>query len=621
MAQHNKMFAMSLDMVFKNYKKGSHTDSPHLFILTPKSKSYCQLSSVKTISLAIFFLTTSMQPALAEEKQLQALPLLDDAINNSIINREVLAPVLIKEIENSEQKALEFIPINGENLDTAKNVQDKLINISHGYSNKKLLFQPISQEEINLINSTIISTTKTATTAIQKPLQFIPLSHTDSKPENSDKQPLKAVSGNLTVGRPEDIFQDVKENNKKFKELSKDKNNNKITEISWADEDAITDLVDIGPGSDEGYPFQNLLSNVDGVILSIKSVTSYNDNFFTTKDNHTAYMYEVLTPAISLQGDNETLKFSCGFSSTIGLFNEDTADNYADHNLNARVSTRLYEQVAVTLTTSGKWGHDDRGSNDDVADSDSPNRHFTPSAGLKFNLGAEGGIVGLTINSNITNTIYHNHRATTKDLEKEIIGLDVEASVARGPELSVLTGINFQYNNYEHLTNKTSQDLYYFVGVDWKPSDLFNFNGKIGGREKFFINDDTLPAYASFAWGLSMNWIPLEYSTYTLGSRMTTSDSTGSADLFSTRNVDFSWSHKWADFIATDLNSAYSWKISEGSSQTKVDKILNYGAKIGLSIDDWLKLAMGYDHTSLMSNSSSSSYEQNKFLLTIEAQM
>jgi hypothetical protein len=461
-ALQNKMFAMSQYI----YQKGSHTDSPHLLIAPPKSNYPCiKLISVEALSFSILFMAASMHSAHALEKPLKALPLLDDAVIKSITNSEILAPVL-KEIENSSQQALKFTNINGDNLDIEVKQQIK----PHKAGNNKLFFIPLNQDQIYLINSNIFTTPKTEATPTLKPLQFIPLSEAESKPKSTDKQPLQAFAGNLTIGRPEDFI------------LVTEKKDQQITDIlsEQEDEDEITDLVDLGAGTDEEYPLQDLLSNVDGITLSIKSATYHNDNFFTTQDSTTTYLYEVITPAIALEGDNETYKFSSGISSEIGLFERDTADNYIDYNLDVMVSTRLNDQVAVTLTSSAKWDHDDRGSNDDVEDYDSPNRYFKPYAELEFNFGTEGGIVGLTMAGNITNTTYHNHRSSTQDLEKEVIGLDVDVTVARGPELSILTGIEFQFNNYEHLTSKTSQDLYYFIGADWNPSDLFNFDGKIG---------------------------------------------------------------------------------------------------------------------------------------------
>ncbi|MBF0380058.1 MAG: outer membrane beta-barrel protein [Magnetococcales bacterium] len=602
-----------------NLLKISHT-AP-ISIITSQYITSCNLNKLfsgKVLNMAILFVASSLKSAHGLEPPLQAIPISPDTVEELTAQSKVLAPVL-NEIKQNEQTALKFIPINGDKLDIIKKRESKQTKTRQKNYAKKLVFSTVSQQQIKTINSNLKQTSIAKNNL--KPLRFIPYNYAESTPNNSDKLPIQIASENLSIGRPEEITLTNNKKNQSVLDLNNNENQPDKDDYPWLADDVITDVADLGPGTDEEYPFQDLMANVDGITLSIKSATHHNDNFFTTKDNRTTYIYEVLSPALSLEGDNERFKFSGGISSEIGLFEKDTADNYVDYNLNAKVSTRINEQVAVTLTSSAAWGHDARGSNDDVADSDSPNRYFKPSVGVKFNLGIEGGIVGLTIDGDITNTTYLNHSSTTGELEKEVLGLDVAVSIARGPELSFLSGIDFQYNNYEHLTGKSSQDLYYYIGVGWNPNDLFNFDGKIGGREKFFIKDETIPSYASVAWGLSMNWIPLEYSTYSLGTSMTTSDSTGSADLFSTRDVDISWSHKWADFIGTDLNSAYSWKTAEGVGQTKVDKTWRYGAKVGLSIDDWLKIALKYDHTSLMSNSSGSSYDQNKFLLSIDAEI
>ncbi|MBF0454517.1 MAG: outer membrane beta-barrel protein [Magnetococcales bacterium] len=411
---------------------------------------------------------------------------------------------------------------------------------------------------------------------------------------NPEEDPDTLEPPKLTLGKPEEFSTEEQS----FNSQRDDENNRE----------------DDGPPEDPWY-------DIEGLSFSLKSSSHYTDNYFSSETDQKSYFYHVITPKVSLKGDNDVVQFEGVIETEIGIYQTDSADNYQDKKISAKVGTQFSERIGGTVTATTEWGHDDRGSNDDVTDSDTPHLFFKPEIEVELRFGGEESILGLKMTGTLSQLRYLNHESTTSDLELNEAGLKLELTWSRGPERTFLSGIEFKNNDYQSL-DKDSMDLFYYVGMDWNPTDLFSIQAKVGLKEKYFTSDTSNTSdFRGLSWNLGVDWRPLDYSTYSLSTSMSTSESTGSADLYSTRDVELSWAHAWNDSISTKLKTKYSWKTSEGATETRQDNEWSQGASINYLIEDWLKMVLEFDRSDLKSNEEKSSYKKNRVVLSLESEL
>ena len=361
-------------------------------------------------------------------------------------------------------------------------------------------------------------------------------------------------------------------------------------------------------------------SNLDGITFSISNTTEFSDNYFGTETNQVSNFYNIITPRIMLKGSNNVLDFEGIIETSIGLFKTDTADNYIDNSVKTKIGVQLSENVKVNISNSIEMGHDARGSDDDVEDSDTPHRFIKPTFGADLEWGDQESIFSLKMSSDISRLRYLNHPDTTNKLEKVVSSGKIALTWAPGPEKTFVAGIELQGNTYDALAEKDSQDVYYYAGMNWNPSDLFAVESQFGVRGKRF-DDVNTPSFMSFAWNVGVDWMPMEYSKYSITTSMSTGDSTGSADLYSTQDVGLSWDHEWTEDFSTKLQTKYSWKSSEGTGQTRIDKTWTKGANFNYSVDESINLALKYDRTDLQSTTEGENYQKNMVVLSVESEL
>ena len=574
------------------------------------------------ISLAVLAFFTSMQPAYAKENLLSISPV------STQLEHELRVVAFVEANKALNSKKLQVTPLRFVSLSEKNTSNDHGQSTNHQKPGQAiddtlsaLRFKPLEPVEHLAMNDALrhhhfkqhVAVRDRPLTVADASLQFIPIAHDDipinilaakldanDEPERNDSfnHPLRKSASNIVMREPDGIII----------------------------EETASSLVTVASNDTESGNKANAASlggwlEQHGLTVSFNNSITFDDNYFSTETDPSSYIFNISKASASLKGNNEVLKFEIGLDSEIGLSKTNTADNYFDHTFDSKLTAKIAENLKLTATATVEFGHDSRGSNDDVADSSTPHLFVKPELELVLASGDDDSILAIDLAAIHNKLIYRNHAETTDNLELEVSSLISDFTLSRGPESSVLATVEFQYNNYQSLNEKNSIDTGYLLGMDWSPSDMFNFSGKVGLREKYFTRSDSTPTFRSLAWDLSVEWKPLEYSVFTVSSSMSTSDSTGSADLYSTSDVDLSWAHEWNEAISTTLETNYSNKNSEGIDQARLDKKWTQGISVDYTINEDVALKFGYDHTTLDSNTVNSSYKQNLVTLSLDAKI
>ena len=356
-----------------------------------------------------------------------------------------------------------------------------------------------------------------------------------------------------------------------------------------------------------------------GVRLTLNTEMGYNDNYFNTENDAQSKETLRLKPGISWSTEWGSSNLETSYNGDFGYYPGSSADNFSDGSLKTSLKMALNERLGMDIKASYQTGHDDRGSDDQLPGTQTPNLWQKPKTEGSFTLGNPESIISSRITSRWENTIYTNNHDITGNLEKTEVGNQLELTYNYSEMTHWLSGLEYTNFDYAIRTAQNSFNLFYYIGAQWDPGDVFSTKVKVGTREKRFDNTDSNSDFSSLGWDGELTWRPLEYSKLTLSTGLDTAESSGgTADLNVERKLSLTWKHDWTESVSSDLGTHWTFTRYVGENESRRDQLWKPSIGVSYKIRDNISLSSKYEMTQKNSNQAGTSYRKNQVLLTME---
>jgi len=350
---------------------------------------------------------------------------------------------------------------------------------------------------------------------------------------------------------------------------------------------------------------------------SVKVETRYDDNIYLSPNKRTSDQILVLTPALSLETIRGANRFALRLSTTIGQHQNNTADNYANTNLNGKADFDLNTRLRAGLSADFVDGVDPRGSTNNPL-SDTPDHYRQTNGRATFSYGAQGARGRLDMELGQSRREYLNNRANTAANDRVVNDLGATFHWRIGPKATLLIQGKHSIIDYTlPASTLGSVENALLAGAVWEATAKTKGTFKIGMTKKDF--DDSARASASaINWSGEVRWSPRTYSHVDLSlNRAPAETSGGVGDYIDRTNTGARWTHHWNNRFTTEASASYATDDYQGAART--DNTQNYGFKATFKMRRWLNLGADYTHGTRSSSDTNFDYQRNAFMLFLDA--
>lgn len=351
---------------------------------------------------------------------------------------------------------------------------------------------------------------------------------------------------------------------------------------------------------------------------------TYNDNIYLRPGNKEKSSWiGVASPGLGVKVEISKHTLTAGYVGEFGLYHDSSTDDYDDHKFQAGLDLSFSESFGMVVDAMSELGHDNKGSDDINFE-----ENRAPSEFTKNTVGA-GVRVGLIDGNRIeagaryTDLSYENNPISTGVLERSDTELEASLFWNVMPKTAILVGTTYTDIGYDEVTARTldSQNIFYFVGLDWKATAKTEGNIKLGYKEKNF-DQNVKQDWDSFAWDASITWQPIEHSKFLLRTGRSPAESTSDAALTVESDTSLQWTHEWMeDLFSTKVRANF------GTSDYQQETINREDDRAGVSIgadykfSRWGVVGVDYGYSERDSNLAANDYEQNLFMITVRTAM
>ena len=353
------------------------------------------------------------------------------------------------------------------------------------------------------------------------------------------------------------------------------------------------------------------------VYPSVRLEVQHNDNVFSTPNNKTSDRILVLTPALRLEARRGGDSLSLRMSSTIGQYQINTADNYANTNLNGLADLDLGTRLHANLSADYVDGVDPRGSTNNPL-STTPDRYRQLQGRGIFSYGARGAKGRIDFELGQMRRNYYNNRATTAANDRTADDLGATFYWRVGPKTSLLfQGKNSRVDYTLPASTLGSSENALLAGATWEASAKTMGTFKIGMVKKDF-DDAARGSSRAISWNGELRWSPRTYSNVYLSLNRAPAETTGGVGNFIDRTSTAArWTHDWSSRLTTEASASYLTDAYQGAART--DNTQNYGVKASYKMRRWLSFGGDYAHTIRSSDDGDFGYKRNVFMLFLNA--
>ena len=349
--------------------------------------------------------------------------------------------------------------------------------------------------------------------------------------------------------------------------------------------------------------------------LSLK----HDDNLFSTPNNTKGDWSKVLTPSVRFEAKQAANTYSLTLGSTIGRYNNSTADNYTNYNANGLADLDMTARLRARLKADYTDAQDPRGSTNNPLSSE-PDRYRENYLGGVVSYGAQGAKGRIDFELGHLTHHYYNNRATTyaSDHDNTDVGATFYWRVA--PKTSLLvqgkhTSINYLWTD----STQDSKENRLLAGVTWEATAKTTGIFKLGMARKSF-DDPNVRGGTQASWEGAIRWSPRTYSTVDLNLAKTPAETTGGLGNYIDRtNTGAVWTHQWNSRVTTAATVSYLTDQYKGFDRK--DNTQNYGLKATYNMRRWLNLGADYMHTLRDSSDANFDFKRNTIMLFVNASL
>ncbi|WP_415883610.1 outer membrane beta-barrel protein [Neptuniibacter sp. QD34_54] len=359
------------------------------------------------------------------------------------------------------------------------------------------------------------------------------------------------------------------------------------------------------------------------VIPQVNLQVGHDDNIYSTGSNEVDSIITVVNPSIQAVLEKGLDVYSLNYAIKHGNYENDSADNYTDHDLSAQAYLDFNIRNRLELLARYLKTHEDRGTGlnqgSNATANDAPVEYDVTTLSAKYSFGAQDAKGRIEVAAELNDREYSNFRSQTAAKDRENSKVTGTFYYRVMPKTSLLFEIEHEDIDYD-LASVTldSTETEYLLGATWEATAKTTGIFKVGYAEKDFDSasreDDD-----GISWELAVNWAPKTYSVVSFVTSKEEEETDGTGNYIDTTSWNLGWEHDWGNRIISRVG--YGQSDSDYVSSSRSDESENYGVGVTYQLQRWLDLGIDYSYTERESNQAGLDYEKNAVYFTVQGSL
>ncbi|WP_415893555.1 outer membrane beta-barrel protein [Neptuniibacter sp. PT8_73] len=359
------------------------------------------------------------------------------------------------------------------------------------------------------------------------------------------------------------------------------------------------------------------------VIPQLNVQVGHDDNIYSTDSNKVDSVITVVNPSVQAVLEKGLNVYSLNYALKHGNYENDSADNYTDHDLSAQAYLDFNIRNRLELLARYLKAHEERGSGlnqgANATANDAPIEYDVTTLSAKYGFGALEAKGRIEVAAELSDREYSNFRSQTAAKDRKNSKVTGTFYYRVMPKTSLLFEIEHEEIDYD-LASVTldSSETEYLVGATWDATAKTTGIFKVGYAEKDFDSasreDDD-----GISWELAVNWAPKTYSVVSFVTSREEEETDGTGNYIDTTSWNLGWEHDWGNRILSRVS--YGQSDSDYVSSSRSDESENYGVGVTYQLQRWLDLGLDYSYSDRTSNQSGLDYDKNAVYFSVQGSL
>ena len=353
----------------------------------------------------------------------------------------------------------------------------------------------------------------------------------------------------------------------------------------------------------------------------LTTTLKYDDNVTSASAGEIDSWIFDIVPSINAKLDDGVSVYEFDAGLYRGQYFNSSDDNFTDTNLGGSFDTRLSEQSKINLQGDFVWGHEDRGTGITEGlnnNQDAPTRFNTQEVSGYYEYGLKEAPMRVRLGAKYFNKSYTNQREITRyrDYDSVLGGINVYYDTLAGISgVLETTTESISYDTTDPTSaSRDSRDTNVKVGAEWELTAITTGEAKVGYQRKTF-DDSSREDFSGLAWTVNMNWSPLTYTSFNIGTGRKAKDPLQGGDYVKETTYVAGWSHNWSDAIQTNLS--YNRMEEDYVGITRKDTNDSYSVSITYAFRRFIDFTLFTSITDKTSSVPGIEFDRNIYGLTV----
>jgi len=355
----------------------------------------------------------------------------------------------------------------------------------------------------------------------------------------------------------------------------------------------------------------------------------YDDNIYRLESREVDSWITKIKPAVTLEMGQGTTTYLLEMDAETGMYSQSKLgdDDYTDYRAKGLIGWQFDIRNRFEASLQHRKGHDERGTaRGDVAfdklitvpDYDEPDEWVANRVGAKYIFGAPNARGSLSAGITYGEKNYTNNGSGTDILERDETEARLLGLLKVMPRTSLLLETRLRDIDYKDdiiSGNRDSEDMRYFVGVQWEATAKTTGSVRVGYQDKtpdFSGHKD----FNATTWEMDVVWSPRSYSTLELIAYRGAEDSGDALTYVDTHFFAAQWNHNWSTRFSTAVFARTETQEYQGF--TRDDDISAWGFSASYLAREQIKLNGEYKYEDRDSNIAGLDYRRGVVLFGAE---
>jgi len=341
----------------------------------------------------------------------------------------------------------------------------------------------------------------------------------------------------------------------------------------------------------------------------------YDSNITRSENNTISSAQTLLSPSVNILTGEPEHYFSLQYRMEYDKFWSSSIDTYTDHFIDAIMHHEFSNRGRLDLGLNYSRGHDQRGSTFTGIPTGfiEPNRWHQAAVTGKLEYGSHDARIKLAAKASYAIKRFENNRALTasQDLNTTTVGGTLFFRIQS--RLYALLDATYGIQDYQQIASPlSSREITLSSGLAWELTARTSGSIKVGWQQRE-LNISGQKNNA-LSWQASIDWKPLSYSTWTLNTDYSNTETLGAVGTF-VQHLDnkLSWNHAWSQAFSHTINIAIGQDKYRGTARE--DRLYDAGLSLIYAMNPWFDISTGYAYSKRSSNIQLLSYKQHLFSL------